>query len=862
MNFPEAVSFLFGLRRYPPQPGIETTRDLLAFLGDPQEGVTFVQIAGSNGKGSTACMTERVLRDAGLSVGLYTSPHVESVRERVQVNGRQVPRKSVVAFVEAIREYVIERAAEGDPPTFFEALTALACFEFGRRDVDVAVLEVGIGGRYDATSVVSPTASAVTSVALEHTDFLGDTVEEIAADKAQVAPEETPLVTAATGEARAAIAAEVGGEGEILVVGNEEDSGADVRVSYEGREGIEGRVSLAGEGWDIETPLGSLGAHQARNAGVAAALAREVGIELDVQVDEDTLARGLRRAHWPGRFEVMGRDPLVVFDGAHNPGACAALSETLAEFDYEDLYLVFGAMQDKDYREMSSTLPRPDRVLTARPATDRAEDSTVLATVFERAGVGRVESTESVAAALETALAESGPEDCVLVAGSLYTVAEARPRWTRRPTPKRVADRADAEDLLSRAGVAEVERERVAEDLPHHTVEIRADGREARALRETMDRLDGVCAIAAIDAADRERRDVVLAGTHDQFLGLLGAIESGTHPALGGDLARDLRAAIDGADAVSSGPIGSAVSDTEATANDHRGPTESGDGDSSSSPSAYPWSDRTAVMGILNTTPDSFHDGGRYEALEDAVARAETIVAAGADIVDVGGESTRPGADPVPVEEEIERVRPVIERVSELDALVSIDTRKAAVARAALDAGADVLNDVSGLEDPEMRFVAAEHEVPIILMHSIDAPVVSGKDVEYDDVVADAIAELGERVRLAEQAGVPREDIVVDPGIGFGKRSAESFELLGRIEEFHALGCPVLAGHSRKSMFDLVGRSGAGTADQGLAATVAGSAVAAERGADIVRVHDVAENVAAVRVAEAASDPERLVDRE
>ena len=857
MNFPEAVSFLFGLRRYPPQPGVETTRDLLAFLDDPQERVEFVQIAGSNGKGSTACMTERVLHEAGLSVGLYTSPHVESVRERVRVNGRQIPRKSVVAFVEEIKQYVTERAAEDEPPTFFEALTALACFEFGRRDVDIAVLEVGIGGRYDATSAVSPAASAVTSVTLEHTDFLGDTIEEIAADKAQVVPRERPLVTAATGEARAAIAEEVG---EMIVVGSEEDSAADVHVSYEGREGIEGRVSLAGEKWGIETQLGSLGAHQARNAGVAAALARQVGTELSVEIDEDSLARGLRRAHWPGRFEIVDRDPLVVLDGAHNPGACQALSETIAEFDYEDLYLVFGAMQDKDYREMSTVLPTADRVLTARPATDRAEDPTVLATVFERGAAERVESKGSVAAALEIALAESDPEDCVLVAGSLYTVAEARPRWTRRSTPKRVADRADAEEILGRAGVAEAERERVAEALPHHTVEIRADGREARALREAMERLGGTCEIAAIEAADRERRDVVLAGTQDQFLELLGAIASDTFPALGDDLARDLRAVIDGADAVGPSPSSSVSSDRGAIADDSRGPTESGDGDSSGSSSTYPWHDHTAVMGILNTTPDSFHDGGRYEALEDAVARAEGMVAAGADIIDIGGESTRPGADPVPVEEEIERVRPVIERVSEFDALVSIDTRKATVARAALDAGADVLNDVSGLEDPAMRFVAAEYEVPIILMHSIDAPVVPGKTVEYDDVVADAIAELGKRVQLAEQTGVPREDIVVDPGIGFGKRSAESFELLGRIDEFHALGCPVLAGHSQKSMFDLVGGPGTEAADQGLAATIAGSAIAAERGADIVRVHDVAENVAAVRVAEAASDPDRFAE--
>jgi dihydropteroate synthase len=269
-----------------------------------------------------------------------------------------------------------------------------------------------------------------------------------------------------------------------------------------------------------------------------------------------------------------------------------------------------------------------------------------------------------------------------------------------------------------------------------------------------------------------------------------------------------------------------------------------------------PWSDRPAVMGVLNVTPDSFHDGGEYLAVDDAVARAEALVDAGADVVDVGGESTRPGADPVGVETELDRVLPVIEAVTDADAdvAVSIDTRKAAVAEAALDAGADVLNDVTGLSDPEMRFLAAERDVPVVVMHSIDAPVVPDREVHYDDVVRDVIRELRERVFLAERAGIPRENVVVDPGLGFGKTAAESFELLGRLDEFRALGCPVLVGHSRKSMFEHVGR-GSG---ERLPATVAATALAVDRGADVVRVHDVPENVAAVRTALAARDPARF----
>jgi len=257
-------------------------------------------------------------------------------------------------------------------------------------------------------------------------------------------------------------------------------------------------------------------------------------------------------------------------------------------------------------------------------------------------------------------------------------------------------------------------------------------------------------------------------------------------------------------------------------------------------------------MGILNVTPDSFHDGGAYDTTEAAVARAEAMVEAGADIVDVGGESTRPGAEPVPVAEERDRVVPVIEAIADLDAMVSIDTRKPAVARAALAAGADVLNDVSGLADPEMRRLAGEHDVPVVVMHSIDAPVVPERDVHYDDVVEDVVDALAERVLLAERAGLDRSQILVDPGLGFGKSAAENFELLDRLDELHALGCPVLVGHSHKSMFDIVGRE----AGERLDPTIAASALAAERGADVVRVHDVAANRAALDVVAAADDPD------
>jgi dihydropteroate synthase len=803
MRYDEAANFLLDLRRYRPKPGTHSTADLLASMDDPHEGPRYVQVAGSNGKGSTARLLEATLREAGLEVGLYTSPHFDDVRERVRVDGRMLSKADLTAFVEAVRPRVNERAADGNAPTYFEVVTAMALWQFGRADVDVAVLEVGIGGRYDATSVVDPVASAVTSVTLEHTGVLGDTVAEIARDKAHVAPGDVPLVTATSGEALAAVRDQAG---DVVTVGETADS--DVQVTYEGRSNhTEAAVSLTGDDWAVDAQIPLLGSFQAENAGVAATLARQVG-----DVDEATLARGLRKAYWPGRFEVMGTDPLVVLDGAHNTGACEALAGTLDEFDYDDLLCVFGAMHDKDHRGMAAALPTPDRVWACEPDAGRAEDPDVLSTVFSEAGSDTT-VTRAVDSALDEAIAAAGPDDVVLVAGSLFAVAEARMRWTRTNVQKDVDDIEDARAVLEGAHVTPPGVWRMRGKGVHRVVKTRVQNRQAQYLKEEMLSLGGECSLSGLNSQSRGYLDAVLMGTLSQFKRLCEKLDG--QPYGLSVFAEELRDDL----GIQTGP------ETH----------------------GYPWEDGTAVMGVLNVTPDSFHDGGEYEAIEDAVARAEAMVEAGADIVDVGGESTRPGADPVSAQAELDRVLPVVERIGDLDAMVSVDTRKAEVARRALEAGADILNDVTGLEDPEMRFVAAEYDAPLVVMHSINAPVDPETDVYYDEVVEDVLAELTECVLLAEKAGLPREKIVVDPGLGFGKSAAESFELLDRADEFHALGCPVLVGHSHKSMFGKVDRY----PDDGGYATVAATALAADRGADIVRVHDVEENAAAVRVADA-----------
>ncbi|MFT4921389.1 MAG: dihydropteroate synthase [Haloarculaceae archaeon] len=816
MNYHQAANFLLDLRRFAPRPGTAATADLLDHLGNPHADVDCVQVAGTNGKGSTARMVESILREAGHSVGLYTSPHLDSVRERVRVDGRTLSKTGLVEFVERVETYVTEHAADGEAPTFFETLTALALWEFGRQDVDVAVLEVGIGGRHDATSVVDPVASAVTSVALEHTDVLGDTVEEISRDKAAVAPADRPLVCSAEDEARTAMADEAG---DLLVVG---DDDGDVRVTYGGCEGLEAAVTIVADDWEVETHLPLLGEHQATNAGTAATLARQLDEAGVADVGTAALGRGLRNAHWPGRFEVMGQDPLVVLDGAHNPGGCERVAETLSEFPFEDLHVVAGAMSDKDHRGIAAAFPDAAHVVACQPDRDRAESDDVVARAFRTETEATVETRADVAGALSNALEAAGPDDCVLVTGSLYTVAEARTRWARAMVPKQVESVGEARQVIEAADVTEAGAWRMGGKAVHRLLKTRAQPRQAQYLKEELLSLGGECAISGLNDQDEENLTVLMMGTMAQFKRLIEKLDGQPYglATFGEELRETLGIGVEP---------------------DRRG---------------YPWESGTAIMGILNVTPDSFHDGGEYDTLDDAVDRAEEMVAAGADIIDVGGESTRPGADPVPAEEERSRVVPVVERISDLDVHVSIDTRKAAVARATLDAGADILNDVSGLDDPEMRLVAADHDVPVVVMHSIDTPVDPDSEVYYDDVVEDVVAELSERVLLAEKAGLDRSQIIVDPGLGFGKTAAESFALLSRIDELRGLGCPILVGHSHKSMFELVDRAPGERLDP----TIAATALAAERGADIVRVHDVAQNRAAVDVVEAGSDLDRFAD--
>ncbi|MFQ5348709.1 MAG: dihydropteroate synthase, partial [Rhodothalassiaceae bacterium] len=268
-------------------------------------------------------------------------------------------------------------------------------------------------------------------------------------------------------------------------------------------------------------------------------------------------------------------------------------------------------------------------------------------------------------------------------------------------------------------------------------------------------------------------------------------------------------------------------------------------------------SGRPLVMGILNVTPDSFSDGGRFAAPDQAVAHARAMIAAGADIIDIGGESTRPGATPLWPEEEIARILPVISALADARVPLSVDTRHAAVMEAALDAGAAIINDVSALShDPESLALMAERRCPLVLMHARGDPRTMQDNPVYEDVLGEVFAFLEGRLRACEAAGIPRQRLIVDPGIGFGKTVRHNLTLINRIAAFHGLGVPVLLGASRKRFIGALAQEE--RPDHRLAGSLAVALAAVDKGVQILRVHDVAETVQALAVHQGLQDARLL----
>jgi dihydrofolate synthase/folylpolyglutamate synthase len=412
LDYEQAVAHLTGLGRFGIKAGLERTRAILDELGHPERGLRGALVAGTNGKGSTAAFLEAILRAGGLRVGTLPSPHLRSYNERVQVDGVPIAEAEFARAVSELLPRLEPVSARLGQATEFELLIALALQYLGRR-VDRLVAEVGMGGRLDATNVLDLGVAVITNVALDHTQYLGDTVELIAAEKAGVIKTGNTVVTGAEGaplEIIAAVAAQR--DATLWRLGRE----LRMEARWLGWAGSE--LSLDGPGFShngLHVPL--IGSYQAANAALAVAAAHALGVDS---------AEAIADTRWPGRFEICGDHPRVILDGGHNPaGLGALLGDVRRLVPGAGLVVVFAAMADKDLSAMLGLLrgAAPDAVVftAAASAGDRAADPEAMARAY-----GAGQALLPAATALETARGLAGPAGTVLACGSLYLVGELR----------------------------------------------------------------------------------------------------------------------------------------------------------------------------------------------------------------------------------------------------------------------------------------------------------------------------------------------------------------------------------------------------------------------------------------------------
>lgn len=427
MNFDESVSYLLSLghETIAIKLGLENVRRLLARLGDPHTTFASVQIAGTNGKGSTASMLDAICRAAGLRAGLYTSPHLVSITERVRVMGREISRDEFARFATDVRAAAEDVETEsGALPTFFEQVTAIALVAFREARVRVAILETGLGGRLDATTAALATTVAVTPVALDHQEYLGTTLAEIAAEKAAIIRRGVRAVVAPQER-----------EAEEIILRRCRESGVEPRHATAEIE-IEGgcdegrlRVRLRTERDEYAgVCLALRGRHQLTNAAVAVALAESLA-EDGFTISREHIIAGLELAEHAGRLELDTRhDPPILFDGAHNPAGARALRAYLDEFEARPVTIVFGAMRDKAVEEMGAILfPSAARLILTAPRSPRAATvEELLRAVPVPPGSVTIALAPSSRDALVIARASTPPGGVICVTGSLYLVGEVK----------------------------------------------------------------------------------------------------------------------------------------------------------------------------------------------------------------------------------------------------------------------------------------------------------------------------------------------------------------------------------------------------------------------------------------------------
>ncbi len=418
------MAWLAGLDSHGVILGLDRIRWLMQQMGDPHRRFPSIHIAGTNGKGSTATFLASMLQEAGFRTGLYTSPHLSRFTERIKISGVEITEEQVATLAERLRA-IIRSAPETVAPTYFEVTTAMAFAYFGEQQVDYAVVETGLGGRLDATNLLNPLFSVITNVAMEHTDHLGDTLEQIAREKGGIIkPGVGVLTAAAVPEALDVLRELCVQRGSRLV-----RVGGEIRAESVVLQGGDGSRCFDYLGRGIRWSglrIDMLGDYQVENATLALGVVEGL-IANGAQIPEDAVRRGLAAARWPGRLEMISTAPRILLDGAHNPHAAQALRRALEnDLSFDRLTLVLGILQDKDIAAVAEhLLPLADQLILTRPAYVRGEDPHRLARRIPALRQA-LHVCEHIPEAVVKALSLYRRGDLIVITGSLYTVGEAR----------------------------------------------------------------------------------------------------------------------------------------------------------------------------------------------------------------------------------------------------------------------------------------------------------------------------------------------------------------------------------------------------------------------------------------------------
>ena len=415
-TYEEAVQYLFSRQANGMKLGLENIQDLLDKLDHPESRFPSIHIAGTNGKGSTAAILESVLREADYRTGLYTSPHLIDMRERIQIRGRHISKTTVTQFIHRFAPLI-----EAAGASFFEILTAMAFLHFAQKNVDIAVLETGLGGRLDATNTVVPLFSLITEIGFDHTRILGKSLEKITREKTGILKPGIPCLTSVRNRrVRDSIAAFANARNVPLLFSQENVRISNIRCTETGS-----RFDCVAENTRYENlRLRLLGAHQIENCGLALLAVEEMKKQGWI-IPETAVRRGLERVVWPARLQLIRKKPKLLLDSAHNPMGIQALVLALGTlFQYDRLILVFGVLEDKDYRKMLAKIaPLADKIIFTKPLSDRALEPDRLVQLDVMKGK-RVEVIPDIEKAWKKAVSMAEEEDMVCGAGSIYFVGE------------------------------------------------------------------------------------------------------------------------------------------------------------------------------------------------------------------------------------------------------------------------------------------------------------------------------------------------------------------------------------------------------------------------------------------------------